>query len=164
MQFTEKLNRLAIRFDELNGQMADPAVIADAELYRKVSKEHSGLSDVVGKYREWLKVEEELSQARPMLKDADAGMREMAQEEIARLVGWVHMFSALMSAGICQEVGCAPNTDGTATVTMECADTPATWPADMAADFLPLRSVQYLNRMEAWSKHVGVWDPTAAAA
>src|ERR1035441_6159313 len=85
MQFTQKLDRLEIRFDELNGQMADAAVIADAELYRKVSKEHSGLSEVVGKYREWKKVEEELAQARPMLRDADAGMREMAQEEIARL-------------------------------------------------------------------------------
>jgi peptide chain release factor 1 len=39
----------------------------------------------VGKYREWKKVEEELSQARPMLLDSDPGMREMAQEEIARL-------------------------------------------------------------------------------
>jgi len=85
MQFTQKLDRLEIRFDELNGQMADAAVIADAELYRKVSKEHSGLSEVVGKYREWKKVEEELAQARPMLRDADDGMREMAQEEIARL-------------------------------------------------------------------------------
>jgi peptide chain release factor 1 len=85
MQFTQKLDRLEIRFDELNGQMADPAVIADAELYRKVSKEHSGLSEVVAKYREWKKVEEELAQARPMLKDSDPGMREMAQEEVARL-------------------------------------------------------------------------------
>jgi peptide chain release factor 1 len=39
----------------------------------------------VGKYREWKKVEEGLSQARPMLLDSDPGMREMAQEEIARL-------------------------------------------------------------------------------
>jgi peptide chain release factor 1 len=85
MLFTQKLDRLEIRFDELNGQMADPAVIADADLYRKVSKEHSNLSEPVGKYREWKKVEEELSQARPMLSDADAGMREMAEEEIARL-------------------------------------------------------------------------------
>ncbi len=85
MQFTEKLNRLAFRFDELNGQMADAAVIADAELYRKVSKEHSSLAEIVGKYREWRKVEDELAQARTMLRDADAGMREMAQEEIARL-------------------------------------------------------------------------------
>jgi peptide chain release factor 1 len=85
MQFTQKLDRLETRFDELNGQMADPAVISDAELYRKVSKEHSGLYEIVGKYREWKKVEEGLSQARPMLQDSDPGMREMAEEEIARL-------------------------------------------------------------------------------
>jgi len=85
MLFTQKLDRLETRFEELNGQMADPAVISDADLYRKVSKEHNSLAETVGKYREWKKVEEELSQARPMLQDSDAAMREMAQEEIARL-------------------------------------------------------------------------------
>src|ERR1035438_7210979 len=85
MLFTQKLDRLETRFDELNGQMADAAVIADAELYRKVSKEHNSLAEVVGKYREWKKVQEELAQARPMLRDSDPGMREMAEEEVARL-------------------------------------------------------------------------------
>jgi peptide chain release factor 1 len=85
MLFTQKLDRLEIRFNELNGQMADPAVISDALLYRKVSKEHNSLAEIVGKYREWKNVEEGLSQARPMLLDSDPGMREMAQEEIARL-------------------------------------------------------------------------------
>src|ERR1035437_9754369 len=85
MQFTQKLDRLETRFDELNAQMADPTVISDAELYRKVTKEHSSLSDLVGKYREWKKVQEGLSQARPMLRDSDPGMREMAEEEVARL-------------------------------------------------------------------------------
>jgi peptide chain release factor 1 len=85
MIFTQKLDRLETRFDELNGRMADPAVISDAEIYRKVSKEHNSLAEVVGKYRDWKKVEEELSQARPMLRDSDPGMQEMAQEEVARL-------------------------------------------------------------------------------
>jgi peptide chain release factor 1 len=53
MQFTRKLDRLETRFDDLNRQMADPAVIGDADLYRKVTKEHSSLSGAVGKYREW---------------------------------------------------------------------------------------------------------------
>ena len=85
MQFTQKLDRLETRFDELNAQMADPTVISDAELYRKVTKEHSSLSELVGKYREWKKVEEGLSQARPMLQDSDPGMKAMAEEEVAQL-------------------------------------------------------------------------------
>src|ERR1017187_9882893 len=85
MQFTQKLDRLETRFDELNRQMGDPAVIRDAALYRKVPKEHTSLADLVGKYREWKKVEEGLSQARPMLQDSDPGMKAMAEEEVAQL-------------------------------------------------------------------------------
>ena len=85
MQFTQKLDQLEKRFDELNRQMADPAVISDADQYRKVTKEHSGISEMVAKYREWKKVDGELAQARPMLQDRDPDMRAMAEEEVARL-------------------------------------------------------------------------------
>ncbi len=84
MQFIEKLDKLEARFDELTQQMADPAVIGDAEGYRKIAKEQSGLAEVVGKYREWKKLDGELAQARPMLQDRDPEMKAMAEEEIAR--------------------------------------------------------------------------------
>ena len=85
MQFAPKLQQLEKRFDELNGQMADPAVIGDAERYRKVTKEHSELAEIVGKYREWKQMDDSLSQARAMLNDSDPDLREMAQEEVTRL-------------------------------------------------------------------------------
>jgi len=85
MQFRQKLEQLEKRFDELNAQMADPAVIADAAEYRKVTKAHSELSEIVGKYREWKRVEDALSQARPMLEDRDPDLKAMAQEEVTRL-------------------------------------------------------------------------------
>src|SRR5579872_3734075 len=85
MQFVPKLQQLEKRFDELNGQMADPAVIGDAERYRKVTKEHSELAEIVGKYREWKQMDDGLSQARAMLNDSDPDLREMAQEEVTRL-------------------------------------------------------------------------------
>ena len=52
------------RFEELTGQMADPAVISDDDQYRKVAKAQSELSEVVAKYREWKKATSELEQAR----------------------------------------------------------------------------------------------------
>jgi peptide chain release factor 1 len=64
--------------------MADPAVISDADKYRKVTKEHSELSGIVGKYREWKDVEDALSQARAMLQEKDLDLRAMAEEEVAR--------------------------------------------------------------------------------
>src|SRR5271157_2870700 len=85
MQFVPKLDQLEERFEALTQQMADPAVIGDADQYRKVAKAQSELSEVVSAYREWKKNEDALSQARPMLADGDPDLRAMAQEEITSL-------------------------------------------------------------------------------
>ena len=85
MQFAPKLEQLEKRFDDLTRQMADPAVISDSDQYRKVTKAHSELSEVVGKFREWKKASDSLSQARSMLEEQDVELRAMAEEEIARL-------------------------------------------------------------------------------
>src|SRR6185437_3404103 len=85
MQFVEKLDQLEKRFDELNSQMADPAVISDSDQYRKVTKTHSELSEVVARFREWKQAESSLSQARGMLEEKDPDLRAMAEEEVARL-------------------------------------------------------------------------------
>jgi len=85
MQFAQKLAQLEKRFDELTRQMADPAVISDADQYRKVTKAQSELSEIVGQYRQWKSVEDSLSQARPMLQEKDPELRAMAEEEIASL-------------------------------------------------------------------------------
>jgi len=85
MQFVPRLEQLEKRFDELTHQMADPAVIADAEQYRKITKTQSELDEVVGKFRQWKKVDAELAQARAMLEDHDAELKVMAQEEVTRL-------------------------------------------------------------------------------
>ena len=85
MQYAQKLDQLEKRYEELSQQMADPAVIADGERYRKVTKEQSELSEVVAKYREWKKVDDALSQARAMLQEKDPELRGMAEEEVAHL-------------------------------------------------------------------------------
>ena len=85
MQFRQKLEDLEKRFEGLNAQMADPAVIADADQYRKVTKAHSEFSDIVAKFREWKKTEDGLLQARAMVSDDDPELQAMAAEEIAHL-------------------------------------------------------------------------------
>ena len=85
MHFRQKLEELEKRSDELTAGMADPAVIGDAEQYRKIAKAHSELSEVVAKFREWKKAEDGLQQARAMLEDHDADLKAMAEEEVARL-------------------------------------------------------------------------------
>jgi peptide chain release factor 1 len=85
MQFLGRLDQTEVRFEELTRQLADPAIISDADQYRKAAKAHSELADVVAKYRDWKEASSQLAQARLMVSDADAEMRQMAQEEIVRL-------------------------------------------------------------------------------
>jgi peptide chain release factor 1 len=85
MQFRQRLDELEKRFEALTDRMADPAVIGDAAEYRKVTKAHSELSEVVAKYREWKRAEDALAQAGPMLDDPDIDLRTMAAEEVALL-------------------------------------------------------------------------------
>ena len=85
MEFAGKLDQIEVRFEDVTRQLADPAVIADAEQYRKAAKAHSELSDVVSKYREWKHVLSGLEQARGMMSDSDPELREMAAAEIVGL-------------------------------------------------------------------------------
>ena len=85
MQFLGRLEQTEVRFEELTRQLADPAVISDADQYRKAAKAHSELADIVAKYREWKEASSQLEQARLMVSDADPEMRQMAQEEIVRI-------------------------------------------------------------------------------
>ncbi|HEX3681667.1 MAG TPA: peptide chain release factor 1 [Bryobacteraceae bacterium] len=85
MQYQDRLEQAAARYEELTAQMADPVVINDSEQYRKVAKAQSELADVVTKYREWKRAEQELRDARAMLTETDPELRQMAELEVGRL-------------------------------------------------------------------------------
>ncbi len=85
MQYQEKLDGIEARFESLERQMADPALISDQEAYRKTAKACRDLEEVVTKYREWKKVSGDLEGARLMLDEDDAGLRQMAAEDVERL-------------------------------------------------------------------------------
>src|SRR5579872_73845 len=85
MQYQQKLDDIERKFEDLNAQMADPAVISDSAQYRKVSKAHNELAEIVSKYRAWKTATRNLAEARPMLTESDPELRGMAEEEVARL-------------------------------------------------------------------------------
>src|SRR5579884_1841665 len=85
MQYAQKLDDLEKRFEELTAQMADPAVISDGEAYRKTAKSRSDIEPIVNKYREYKQIAHNLADARLMLGDTDAELRQMATDEIQRL-------------------------------------------------------------------------------
>lgn len=85
MQYIQQLKDIETRFEDLTSQMADPSVINDADRYRKVAKSQSELQDVVAKFREWKKVNNDLEGARQMLQEPDAELQQMASEDVSRL-------------------------------------------------------------------------------
>jgi peptide chain release factor 1 len=82
MKYREKLDQIEKHFEDLTAQMADAEIISDPDQYRKVSKAHKDLAEIVGKYREYKVASEQLEQAQAMLNESDPDMRELAQIEI----------------------------------------------------------------------------------
>lgn len=82
-----KLEDLERKFEDLNHRITDPAVIQNNALYQKLTRERSGLLDIVDTYRKYKKVNRELDENRQLLGENDEGIARMAKEEIVRLQG-----------------------------------------------------------------------------
>jgi peptide chain release factor 1 len=85
MQYRDKLDAIEARFEDLTRQMADPETISDNDRYRKIAKQQSDIGEMVGKYREWKKINADLEGARQMLDETDDELRQMASDDVARL-------------------------------------------------------------------------------
>jgi len=79
----DKIEELERRYQELEALLSDPAVISNQPEFRKLSREHNDLSELVAAYRRWRKVMAEIEENRELLADAD--MKEMAEEELKNL-------------------------------------------------------------------------------
>ncbi|MCC6157648.1 MAG: peptide chain release factor 1 [Deltaproteobacteria bacterium] len=80
-----KLDDVVRRFDEIETQLADPAVTSSPERMMKLGKERAGMVDVVDSYRRYQVVLRQIEDNRALASDDDADVREMAAEDTARL-------------------------------------------------------------------------------
>ncbi|MBE3583219.1 MAG: peptide chain release factor 1 [Limnochordaceae bacterium] len=70
------------RYEEVQRQLADPAVLGDAERYRQLAKEAADLEPVVERWRRLQKVEQDLREARELSSSGEEPeLRELAHEE-----------------------------------------------------------------------------------
>jgi peptide chain release factor 1 len=76
----EKLLDVEKRFEALEAQLSDPTVVTDTNRYMPVAREHSSLTPIVEKFREYKRVRQGIADAEEMLSDPD--MRELAQAEL----------------------------------------------------------------------------------
>ncbi len=81
----DKLSFIEGRFAELESKISNPEIIADQELWRKLCKEHSDITPIVEKYREYKALNDNIEEAREML--ADSGLskddKAMIEEEMS---------------------------------------------------------------------------------
>ena len=78
-----KLDALADRHEEVSALLGDAETASDQNRFRDLSKEFAHLNEVVTQHQRWSQLQETLADARQMLNDSDAELRELAAEEIA---------------------------------------------------------------------------------
>ncbi len=81
----DKIEELERRYQEIESFLSDPAIISNQTEFRKLSREHSDLTNLVTAFRRYRRVQDEISDNQELLSDAD--MKEMAQEELKILEG-----------------------------------------------------------------------------
>jgi len=75
-----KLSNLSKRIEELNVELSQQDATKDMERFKKISKEHSDILPVVDIYKDYLKFDKDISDAKEMLNDPE--MKTLAQSEI----------------------------------------------------------------------------------
>ncbi len=87
LSFTEKLDQLDARYEEMTQQLSSAEVVNDSARLQKLAKQHSELEEIVSKHREFKQIEKDLAGAHEMVVESeDAEMRQMAQEEEKQLI------------------------------------------------------------------------------
>ena len=76
----EKLKALALRQEDLETQLGEPAVYGDTEKLRAINRELKEIGPVVEAYKAYQKAEQDRAAAEELLRDPD--FRELAQEEL----------------------------------------------------------------------------------
>jgi len=83
----DKLSTVDAPYEELMTRLGTPEVQSDPAEYRKAAKALSELEPLVQKYREYKVVQKDIEDSEEIVRDADADadMRELAQEELKEL-------------------------------------------------------------------------------
>ena len=77
-----KLESLERQYLDLEAQLSAPDVFDDQERYKKLTKAHADLGEVVSCFRRHKALQQELADNQELLSDSDPDIRDMAQVEI----------------------------------------------------------------------------------
>ncbi|HEX4870728.1 MAG TPA: peptide chain release factor 1 [Nevskiaceae bacterium] len=80
-----KLHQMAERRAEVERELAEPAVAADADRFRRLSQEYAQLGPLVETHRQWQALHQELAELETLQAGADLELRRLAEEELPLL-------------------------------------------------------------------------------
>ena len=82
----EKLTSILSSYDEITAKLSDQAVLNDQKEYARLAKEHSGMTPLATKIREYFGVLDGIAEAKEILKtESDAEMKDLAKDELDEL-------------------------------------------------------------------------------
>lgn len=81
----DKLGEVENRFLEIESKLSDPSLADRPEEFRRLSKEHAALQEIVDEYRVYKKLKSDIASNKEMLGDNDPEFTAMAKEELKEL-------------------------------------------------------------------------------
>jgi peptide chain release factor 1 len=81
----DKLSGVESRYNEIEVQLSDPELVKNQELYRKYVREHAELGKLVGVFRAYKKVSDDLEQSLQLLREGDSEIKALAKDEVDAL-------------------------------------------------------------------------------
>lgn len=77
----ERLEKMRLRFIELNELIAKPEIVARQDEWQKLVKEHAALQPVVEEYENYLRIEKEMTDCKDMMESGEKDIKELAEAE-----------------------------------------------------------------------------------
>ncbi len=81
----DKLEAVESRYLEVESRLSDPALADRPDDFRKLSREHATLGEIVREYRKYRALKEDLVSNKELIFDSDREISDMAKEEVKRI-------------------------------------------------------------------------------
>ena len=81
----QKLKDIALRYEDLETKLSDPAVVANRAEYQRLAKELSDLRDIVETFRQYEKTCRQIDEDQKLLEENDDELRDLLKEELPAL-------------------------------------------------------------------------------
>ena len=81
----DKLESVEGRYYELEARLSDPALAERPDEFRKLSREHASLGEIIQEYRRYKKIKSEIQENKELLGEKDSEMVQLAKDELKRL-------------------------------------------------------------------------------